>query len=127
MLREHLRAVRGAAGPSQGGGSWGLPSGLGQGPLACRAWFLLEPGLPRRLEGLGGGGREKRPPAAGPACSPFPRTRVVWGSCAWPRVQWPDSRFGLVETPGQPLVLTLTGCGSVAGGQSPASSSPLGL
>lgn len=36
--------------------------------------------------------------------------------------QWLDSRFGLAETP----ALTLTGCGSVAGGQSPASSFALG-
>ena len=58
MLREHLRAVRGAAGPSQGGESWGLPSGLGQGPLACqglvpaRAWDDQEAG---GTAGWGGG------------------------------------------------------------------------
>lgn len=43
----------------------------------------------------GGGGREEYPPGSGPACSPFPGTRVVWGAAP----QWLDSRFGLAETP----------------------------
>lgn len=58
---------------------WGKAVSLaGPGLVPAGAWADQEAG-----GGVcGGGGREEYPPGSGPACSPFPGTRVVWGSCA---------------------------------------------
>ena len=120
MLREHLRVVTGAASPSQGGESWSLPSGAGPSRWLAVVWFLLEPGLTRRLEEVCGGVGAGRNILLVLGLHAHPSLGPGWFGGAVP--QWLDSRFCLAETP----ALTLTGCGSVAGGQSPASSFPLG-